>query len=325
MKKLIFNTNIATRKIHHTPTSGARLISLDCNYTKEYNYNYDEFSGIHLSSFRGLDFRHKGANLVANTPKNYIQKFKKSILILTSLLVLPSLAFSAGIPVVDATANQQMATQNAKEIAEWTKQASRWTETVSHYQKQIQAYKDELLSKTGVRDSVSFMKDIKQIYSDFAEAGENIQSFYDDVLRDPQDFLSDKGSEIFGKYTSFDRCNFDFMSQSEKNICKMNLITYAAQVETYNQASKQMDTISETLKKLQDKLVNSKDIKESTDVGNAIQLEVAKIQMVKNQLDLANSSYENQRRIQQEKAMQEYSKSLKQEPLDPSEFIKKKQ
>lgn len=56
----------------------------------------------------------------------------------------------------------------------------------------------------------------------------------------------------------------------------MNLITYTAQVETYNQTSKQMDTISQTLQKLQDKLVNSKDIKESTDAGNAIQLEVAK-------------------------------------------------
>nr|WP_250535036.1 type IV secretion system protein [Campylobacter jejuni] len=223
---------------------------------------------------------------------------------------MPNLAFSAGIPVVDVTANQQMATQNAKQVAEWAKDASRWTETVAHYQKQIQAYKDELLSKTGIRDSVTFLKDIKQIYSDFAEAGQNIQSFYNDVLRDPQKFLSDKGNEIFGKYTSFDRCNFDFLSQSEKNICKMNLITYAAQVETYNQASKQMDTISQTLQKLQDKLVNSKDIKESTDVGNAIQLEVAKIQMVKNQVDLANASYENQRKIKEDMAMQEYSKSF---------------
>ncbi|EHK4961106.1 type IV secretion system protein [Campylobacter upsaliensis] len=322
MKKIIFNANTATREIHHTPTSGARLKSLDCNYTKEYNYNYDEFSGIHLSSFKGIDFRHKGANLVANTLQNYIQKCKKSILILTSLLILPNLAFSAGIPVVDTTANQQMATQNAKQVAEWAKEATRWTETVSHYQKQIQAYKDELLSKTGIRDSVAFVKDIKQIYSDFAEAGENIQSFYNDVLRDPQEFLSDKGNEIFGKYTSFDRCNFDYMSQSEKNICKMDLITYAAQVETYNQASKQMDTISQTLKKLQERLVNSKDIKESTDVGNAIQLEVAKIQMVKNQVDLANASYENQRNIKRDLAMQEYSKSLQKPRESAMEFFK---
>ena len=259
---------------------------------------------------------------MANTPQNYIQKFKKSIFIFVSLFILPSLTFSAGIPVVDVAANEQMATQNAKEIAEWAKEASRWTETVAHYQKQIQAYKDELLSKTGVRDSVTFLKDIKQIYSDFAEAGQNIQSFYNDVLRDPQDFLSDKGDEIFGKYTSFDRCNYSFMTQNEKNICKMNLITYAAQVETYNQASKQMDTISQTLEKLQDKLVNSKDIKESTDVGNAIQLEVAKIQMVKNQVDLANASYENQRKIKEDMAMQEYSKSFETPLPSAKEFFK---
>lgn len=299
---------LTTRKIHHTPTSGAKLISLDYNYTKEYNCNYDEFSGIHLSSFRGLDFDHKGANLVANTPRNYTKKLTASLL---SLFLFSNIAFGAGgIPVVDVAANQQMATQNAKQIAEWVKEASRWAETVSHYQKQIQAYKDELLSKTGIRDSVAFMKDIKQIYSDFSEAGKNIQSFYNDVLRNPEQFLSQKGSEIFNKYTSFDRCNFDYMTQSEKNICKVDLITYAAQVETYNQVSIQMDTISETLKKLQDKLANTKDIKESADVGNAIQLEVAKIQMVKNQLDLANASYENQRNIQKDIAMQEYSRSF---------------
>ncbi|MBS4276264.1 type IV secretion system protein, partial [Campylobacter vulpis] len=54
---------------------------------------------------------------------------KKSLIALTSLLILPNLAFSAGIPVVDAAANQQMATQNAKQVAEWAKEATRWTET----------------------------------------------------------------------------------------------------------------------------------------------------------------------------------------------------
>ncbi|EHR2891311.1 P-type conjugative transfer protein TrbG [Campylobacter coli] len=94
MKKFIFNTNTATREIHHTPTSGTRLKSLDYNYTKEYNYNYDEFYGIHLSSFRGLDFRHKGADLVANTPKNYTQKLKKLSLIASLLLFIGSSAYA---------------------------------------------------------------------------------------------------------------------------------------------------------------------------------------------------------------------------------------
>ena len=99
MKNFTFKINIATRKIHHTPTSGARLISLDCNYTKQYNYSNDEFYGFHHCSFKGIDFRHKGGDLVAstcsceaesrskNTLQNYIQKFKKSVF--ASILFLP--------------------------------------------------------------------------------------------------------------------------------------------------------------------------------------------------------------------------------------------
>lgn len=91
MKNFTFKINIATRKIHHTPTSGARLISLDYNYTKQYNYNYDEFYGFHHCSFKGIDFRHKGDDLVANTLQNYIQKFKKSVF--ASILFLPCVVF----------------------------------------------------------------------------------------------------------------------------------------------------------------------------------------------------------------------------------------
>ncbi|EOH2733797.1 type IV secretion system protein [Campylobacter jejuni] len=312
MKKNIFGVNKAIGK-SHPHENGARLISLDYNYTKEYNYNYE----ICVTQFNHLFSEVKSSHRVAAlwlTPQNYIQKFKKSILILTSLLVLPNLAFSAGIPVVDVTANQQMATQNAKQVAEWAKDASRWTETVAHYQKQIQAYKDELLSKTGIRDSVTFLKDIKQIYSDFAEAGQNIQSFYNDVLRDPQKFLSNKGNEIFGKYTSFDRCNFDFLSQSEKNICKMNLITYAAQVETYNQASIQVNIVAKSLEKLHQKLIESKDIKETNGINNAINVEKTKLEIIKTNLEISNMHYENQRRIRQDQAAQlfqnQWGKSL---------------
>ncbi|RAX59339.1 type IV secretion system protein [Helicobacter monodelphidis] len=252
--------------------------------------------------------------------RSYTKKLTASLF---SLFLFSNITFSTGIPVVDITANTQMMAHNIQQIMEWAKEALRWLETVAHYQKQIQAYKDELLSKTGVRDSVAFMKDIEQIYYDFAESGKNIQSFYNDVLRNPEQFLSQKGSEIFNKYTSFDRCNFDYMTQEEKNICKVDLITYAAQVETYNQASVQMDTISETLQKLQDKLVNTKDIKESADIGNAIQLEVAKVQMVKNQLDLANASYENQRNIQKDIAKQKYSKSFNYEFSNTQELMEK--
>ncbi|HEC1746765.1 TPA: type IV secretion system protein [Campylobacter lari] len=311
----------ATRK-SHPHKNGARLISLDYYHTKKYNNNYE----IYMTQFNRLlsecKLSHKGANLVANTPKNYIQKFKKSILILTSLLILPNLAFSAGIPVVDATANSQMATQNAKEIAEWTKQATRWQDTVKHYQQQIQAYQNELMSKTGARDSVSFMRDTKQIYLDFAQAGQNIQSFYDDVLQDPQGFLSDKSKETFRKFTLFDRCNASYLSEERKRICRMDMITYAAQVEHYNQASIQVNTVAKSLEKLHQRLIESKDIKETNDINNAINVEKTKLEIIKTNLEISNMHYENQRRIRQDQAAQLFAESMGKEPLSDVELAK---
>ena len=224
MKNFTFKINKATRKIHHTPTSGARLISLDYNYTKQYNYNYDEFYGIHLSSFRGLDFRHKGANLVANTPRNYIQKFKKYISIFS--LILPSLALSAGIPVVDITANEQIATQNAKQIAEWAKEATRWTDTVT----------------------------------DFGRAYENIQDFNDKVLSDPEAFIKDKISQTFSKYMIFDKCQ-PITDKVKKGICLNEMLTAAAEIQRTQDKSNQLNDISKVIQENKNEVKTLKKVK----------------------------------------------------------------
>lgn len=90
MKKFTFKINKAIGK-SHPHKNGARLISLDYNYTKQYNYSNDEFYGFHHCSFKGIDFRHKGDDLVANTLQNYIQKFKKSVF--ASILFLLCVVF----------------------------------------------------------------------------------------------------------------------------------------------------------------------------------------------------------------------------------------
>lgn len=85
MKKNIFGVNKAIGK-SHPHENGERLISLDYNYTKEYNYNYE----ICVTQFNYLFSEVKSSHRVAAlwlTPQNYIQKFKKSILIFTSILI----------------------------------------------------------------------------------------------------------------------------------------------------------------------------------------------------------------------------------------------
>ena len=162
MKNFTFKINKDIGK-SHPHKNGARLISLDYNYTKQYNDN-DEICVTQFNHlFSEVKFSHRVAALWL-TPRNYIQKFKKYISIFS--LILPSLALSAGIPVVDITANEQIATQNAKQIAEWAKEATRWTDTVT----------------------------------DFGRAYENIQDFNDKVLSDPEAFIKDKISQTFSKY-----------------------------------------------------------------------------------------------------------------------------
>ncbi len=88
MKKLLrkFQSNICK---FISPLTGERLISLDCNYTKEYNYNQDEFYGNHLSSFhKGHRFCHRGREPVAITPKNYIPNAKNLFVVFSTPLLI---------------------------------------------------------------------------------------------------------------------------------------------------------------------------------------------------------------------------------------------
>ncbi|MFY9072292.1 type IV secretion system protein, partial [Aliarcobacter butzleri] len=85
---------------------------------------------------------------------------KKTLL---SITLSSTLLFSAGIPVIDAVSNAQALAQNIKTIAEWAKEAERWVDTTKHFSSQLTAYENELLSKTGIRDSVSFVKDLNKL------------------------------------------------------------------------------------------------------------------------------------------------------------------
>ncbi|ASI88311.1 IncQ plasmid conjugative transfer protein TraQ (plasmid) [Campylobacter jejuni] len=95
MKNFIFGVNKAIGK-SHPHKNGTRLKSLDYNYTKEYNNNYEicvtQFS--HL--FSEVKFSHRVAALWL-TPKNYTQKLKKLSLIASLLLFIGSNAFADDI------------------------------------------------------------------------------------------------------------------------------------------------------------------------------------------------------------------------------------
>ncbi len=92
MKNFIFSVNKAIGK-SHPHKNGARLKSLDYNYTKEYNYNYEICVTQFNHLFSEVKFSHRVAALWL-TPKNYTQKLKKLSLIASLLLFIGSNAFA---------------------------------------------------------------------------------------------------------------------------------------------------------------------------------------------------------------------------------------
>ncbi|EOH1451739.1 TrbM/KikA/MpfK family conjugal transfer protein [Campylobacter jejuni] len=92
MKNFIFGVNKAIGK-SHPYKNGARLKSLDYNYTKEYNYNYEICVTQFNHLFSEVKFSHRVAALWL-TPKNYTQKLKKLSLIASLLLFIGSNAFA---------------------------------------------------------------------------------------------------------------------------------------------------------------------------------------------------------------------------------------
>ncbi|WP_235605996.1 P-type conjugative transfer protein TrbJ [Campylobacter fetus] len=129
----------ATREIHHhSPTKvGLDLISLDNNYTNEYNCNNDESSGFHLCSFRGIDYLPRGCRLVAKTPQNYTKKLSKFFI----TLIFSTQLVASGIPTVDAAAIARQLISYQQQIKDYAMQLQQYQQLYSQLQQQIQMVK----------------------------------------------------------------------------------------------------------------------------------------------------------------------------------------
>ena len=168
---------------------------------------------------------------------------------LISAVLSTQLLFSSGIPTVDVLAIAQSLGQNIKEIAEWAEYAERWSETASHYSNQLTAYEKELVSKTGIRDSVQFMKDLDRLkkYS---------ESYGDDYLdlakamANPKSRVGNQARNLFEKYNVFDRCENQIYKDWEKENCKMKLQREVTQIATVQESNIMVAKTAENLEAL---------------------------------------------------------------------------
>lgn len=237
---------------------------------------------------------------------------------LISIALSSSLMFGAGIPVIDAVANAQSLEQNIKTIQEWATEADRWANTVSHYNSQLTAYQNELLSKTGIRDSVNFVKDLNRL--------QQYSNIYGDDYLDLTKALANKNSlvgnqarQLFDKYNVFDRCENDKFKDWEKQSCQNKLEREVTQIATVQQTQTILSESATNLELLGTRVSNSQDIKESQDIANAIELEKANIQMAQMRLDMLEKQNNAVAQAEDERKERNYE-SLKGKYNDWSSF-----
>ena len=140
-------------------------------------------------------------------------KFISKVVLISALTA--SSMFASGIPVVDAAQNAQTMQHNLQEVAEWLKEANRWVETTKHYSSQLDHYAKEIAMNTGVRDVVSFLKDVKSVYDEADRLGTNLMEL--DFTKGKTNW-SDEVKKLMLKFYAYDYCA-NIVEDKEKNIC----------------------------------------------------------------------------------------------------------
>ena len=232
---------------------------------------------------------------------------------LISAVLSTQLLFSAGIPVIDAAALTQSMTQNIKTIEEWAKEAERWSTTVTQYKDELKAYETELLSKTGIRDSVQFVKDLNKL-QEYAKAyGDD----YLDLARafaNPNSRVGSQARNLFDKYNIFDACDNKIYQEWEKTNCENKLKREVTQIATVQESNAMVQKSASNLEDLSKKISDTKDIKESQDIANAINMELAQLQIVSMKMDMMTKQNEAQARAEEEQKLRLYKSTLNKHP-----------
>ena len=204
--------------------------------------------------------------------------------------------------------------QTAKAVAEYAKKAQRWAKEINHYKSQLKAYEKELLSATKIRDSVQFMKDINEFNKFTKNYSVDFLDLKDDILGNPKSQVGQYAKQLFDKYQVFDDCNEEYMNDNQKKICKNEMLRNVQEVATYQAYKDNLSSVSTKLGDLSQKLANSKDIKESQDIQNAINMEMAQLQVAKAQVELMDGQNKSLAAIEQRQKEQMYKQNRTNRP-----------
>ncbi|MBN6059387.1 type IV secretion system protein [Aggregatibacter actinomycetemcomitans] len=226
---------------------------------------------------------------------------KQSVLILTLAGTMPAMVHATGIPTVDGAAVGQRQLAITQTMQQWAKEGKQWMDTVKHYKTEVQAYADQLASQTGVRDVKAFIGDAQSLYQDVNDLKSEFSPVLD-LVNGGKDALNGKAKALFEKYNLFDRCQN--LRAAEIKSCEANIVSTVESMTFLDSVEKGVNNKLKTIDKLAKRMANSKDVKESQDLKNAMDIQLASLQTTQVQIELFNKRQADFRRLMQDQKQQ---------------------
>jgi len=225
--------------------------------------------------------------------KYLLKRFSLIMLATVSIVTHSSAVFT----INEATVEMQIV-QNAEQLLQTAEQ-------IKHTEQLIK----QTIAQTGVRDIIGFAQEMKKFHNFMKEYSIDFMDLTDDIINEPKSQVGRTAKLLFDKYNLFDDCNYDYMSSDLKRICKSRMIRQVQEIATYQEVSKTMKDFAANIKTLAAKRAASKNVKESADIANAIQIEIAQMQVLKTQIDMMESQNRAKERLDKRQKEQIYNKN----------------
>ncbi|HCJ1778755.1 TPA: pilus assembly protein [Salmonella enterica] len=206
---------------------------------------------------------------------------KKQIMaaFVASLIVISGA--QAGIPVA-IDANPEWAI----EAGRWTERLKQWAETVKHYENQINAYKQELLSKTGIRDVQGLVQSAQSVSKELEKIYDQGNSFIDDYIKNPEAALSEQARSLLADYKVTNTCKGLGYTGDLVRGCEASFLSQLAGIEYGNKLESKLREDNQEMADLIDQVKNAQDTKATQDATNAVSLASLKFNKLKFQYEM---------------------------------------
>ncbi|MCX8589109.1 MULTISPECIES: type IV secretion system protein [unclassified Gilliamella] len=228
----------------------------------------------------------------------------KKILILIALY--SSSALATGIPTVDVASIAQLQ-------MEALEQARRWTETVKQYKDQLKTQRDTLAAQTGIRDIANLVKESSSYFNDTKE----LQAWINNpkrILDQGFDSLNGDLKKIYQSYGLNNLCppkqNSNSFVEKERKNCEGQIVLITLRQHQANNNLKAIDERVKTINQIAKKMAQSKDQKESLDLNNAMNTQLALLQADKLKMDI-----QTQQQIQQKELIEVQEDNIRKEKV----------